>query len=155
MTWQREDFWKGSLVVLNISIRLERPWNACNSLFLDSEVSLKHLFVYLFSSTALTPLSLVYRTPFYLWSFTKSKSSSVPGRTHPAGKVQHITIITTAHADFWDTAHRVLKFKLVILALCLWVNYKLLHIPFSSKSASPPWEDSLAPLHQNRGKHCH
>lgn len=44
------------------------------------------------------------------------------------------------------TQHRALQFNLVILALCLWESYRLFHIPFSSKSASLPWQDSLAPF---------
>lgn len=150
----REDFWKGVLVVLNISVWVERPWTACNSFPVCLKWVSNILFVYLISSTALTPLSLVYRIPVYLWSFTKSKSSSAPERTRLARK------FSKQSQQFMQTSriqHRLLKFNLATLIPCLLgESYKLLNL-----SLSPQYMHHLLgrtpqlPFHQTRGKYCH
>lgn len=150
-----EDFWKGILVVLNISVWLGRLRNVCNSVFLHVwSKSPEHPFcIFELCDCFNSSISDLQDSHLFLKLHQQVQKQLSSYNDLPFNKIQQITIITTAHTDFPRYSNTVLKFNLVILTQFVSENCNLHNIPFPSKHASPPWEHTLAPLHQTRGKH--
>lgn len=117
-----EDFWKGILVVLNISVWLGRLRNGCNSVFLHVwSKSPEHPFcIFELCDCFNSSISDLQDSHLFLKFHQQVQKQLSSYNDLPFNKIQQITIITTAHTDFPRYSNTVLKFNLVILTQSLY-----------------------------------